>query len=240
MNLLMVLAQTSKVPGQVDQTHVEYGTRYVLQVLDRIWEQATALNWLQAVIVISFGIIPLLYGWRIYKVLTVVGFGLLGLYIGGTVGMQFDKILLGSVIGTALLVVLALPLMRWAVCILGAVAGGLIASGIWYAFTLPEQFVWAGSLVGLVAGGMLSFVIFKLAVMLFTSFAGTSLIVVGVFSLIYQYETFINDPPTTGLNHFYYNQHWFFPLLLIFGTFLGVILQFRLLKSSKDDSVSAP
>jgi hypothetical protein len=237
MDFLLFLAQTSKTPGQFDSTHVDYGTRYVLMVLDQIWQQATALTWLQAVLAISFGVIPLMYGWRIYKVLTVIGFALLGLYIGLWVGAQFDSMLLGSVVGGALLIILALPLMRWAVCVLGALAGGVIAAGIWHACMLPEQFVWAGALIGLVAGGLISFVVFKLSVMLFTSFAGTSLIIIGTFALIYRFETFVQDPPTTHLNNLYYNNQWFLPLLFVVGTLFGIILQLRFLKNSKDWSV---
>ena len=62
---------------------------------------------------------------------------------------------------------------------------------------------------------MISFVVFKLAVMLFTSFSGTSLVIVGVFALIYRYETFASDPPTTHLNQLYYGNGWFLPLVLI-------------------------
>ncbi len=237
MNLLLILAQTSKAPGQFDHTQVDYGTRYVLQALDQIWQQVTALTPLQAVLAVSFGIIPLMYGWRIYKALTVIGLGLLGLYIGMRVGAHFEKVILGSVIGAALLAILALPLMRWAVSILGAIAGGVLAAGVWYTCHLPQQFVWAGALVGVVAGGMISFVVFKLSVMLFTSFAGASLILIGVFSLIYRYETFAQDPPTTHLNQLYYDNQWFLPALLIGSTLFGIILQFKFFRSSKDWSI---
>jgi len=237
MNLLLFLAQTSKVPGHFGQEHIDYGTKYVLQVLDQIWQQATTMNWLQAVMAIAFGVIPLMYGWRIYKVLTVIGFGLLGLFLGMWIGQQFEKAILFSVIGAVLLLVLALPLMRWAISILGAIAGAFLAAGVWHAVNLPQQFVWAGALIGLVAGGMISFVIFKMSVMLYTSFSGTSLIIVGIFALIYRYETFVNDPPTTHLNHLYYDNHWFLPLLLVGGTLVGIILQLRFLKGEKDWTV---
>ena len=115
-----------------------------------------------------------------------------------------------------------------------AVAGGILAAGIWHSFNLPQEFVWAGTLTGLVAGGMISFVVFKLSVMLFTSLGGTSLILVGAFALIYRYETFANDPPTTHLNQLYYNNPWFLPLLLTAGTLLGILIQFRSGKDSKE------
>ena len=237
MNLLMILAQTSKAPGRFDHTQVDYGTRYVLEALDKIWQQATVLTWQQAVVAIAFGIIPLMYGWRIYKLLTVIGFGLIGLYLGLWVGSQFQRPLVGAVAGIILLAALSLPLMRWAVSILGALAGGVIAAGVWHACNLPQQFVWAGALIGLVAGGMLSFVVFKLSVMLFTSFAGSSLVILGGFALVYRFETFVQDPPTTYLNELYYNNHWFLPLLLIALTLLGIILQLRFVKGSKDWSI---
>lgn len=237
MDFLLFLAQTSKTPGHFDYTQVDYGTRYVLQALDLIWQQATALSWLQAVLAISFGVIPLMYGWRIYKVLTVIGFGLLGLHLGMWVGTQVEHALLGSIVGTVVLIVLALPLMRWAVCVLGALAGGVIAAGVWHACNLPEQFVWAGALIGLVAGGLSSFAVFKLSVMLFTSFSGTSLVIIGAFALIYRFETYVQDPPTTHLNTLYYTHHWFLPALFVVGTLFGIVLQFRFLKTSKDWTV---
>ena len=127
--------------------------------------------------------------------------------------------------------------MKWAVCALGAISGAVIAAGLWHAFVLPQQYVWAGAMIGLVAGGMLSFTVFKLAVMLFTSFLGSSIILLGAFGLIYRYETFVQDPPTTQLNNLYYNNHWFLPALLICTTLAGIILQYRLLKGAKDWSV---
>ena len=231
MSFSLLLAKTSH---HFDNVNVEYGTKYVLRTLDFIWQQITILTWLQAVIGISFGIIVLMYGWRIYKALTVIGFGILGLYLGLWIGNQFQKPLPGAIVGCALLVILAIPLMRWAVAVLGAVAGGILAAGIWHSCNLPQEFVWAGGLVGFVAGGMISFVVFKLAVMLFTSLSGTSLIVIGAFALIYRYETFASDPPTTHLNQLYYGNPWFLPLLLTAGTLLGIILQFGFFKGSKE------
>jgi hypothetical protein len=231
MSFSLLLAQTSQ---HFDNANAEYGTKYVLRALDFVWQQTTILTWLQAVIGISFGIIILMYGWRIYKALTVIGFGILGLYIGLWVGEQFQHSLPGAIVGAALLVILAIPLMRWAVAVLGAVAGGILAAGIWHSCNLPQEFVWAGGLIGVVAGGMISFVVFKLAVMLFTSLGGTSLVTVGVFALIYRYETFASDPPTTHLNQLYYGNPWFLPLVLTVGTLLGILIQFRFLRGSKE------
>ncbi len=224
MSFSLLLAKSSH---SFDNTAVEYGTRYVLRALDFVWQQATILTWLQAVIGISFGVIILLYGARIYKALTVIAFAILGLMLGLMLGTQFNRPLPGAIIGCLIFGTLAIPLIRWAVALLGSVAGGILAGGIWHACNLPQQFVWAGALTGIVAGFMISFVIFKLSVMLFTSLSGTLLIVIGAFALIYRYETFATEPPTTHLNQLYYGNGWFLPLLLIAGTLLGILLQFR-------------
>jgi hypothetical protein len=231
MSFSLLLAQSSHHLAQVshhfDNLNAEYGTKYVLQVLDFVWQQATVLHWLPAVIGISFGVIVLMYGWKIYKTLTVIGFGLLGLFIGLKIGIIIQKPLLGAIAGCILLAILAIPLMRWAVAVLGAVAGGILAAGIWHSCNLPQQFVWAGALTGLVGGFMISFLVFKLSVMLFTSLSGTILIVIGVFALIYNYEHNVAQPETMHLNQLYYGNAWFLPLLLIAGTLFGILLQLR-------------
>jgi hypothetical protein len=231
MSFSLLLAQTW---NGFNNTNTDYGTKHVLRVLDFFWQQATILTWLQAVIGISFGVIILMYGARIYKTLTALGFGLIGLFIGLWIGAQFHKEIPGAIVGCILMVTLAIPLIRWAVAILGACAGGILAGGIWHSCNLPQEFVWAGALTGIVAGFMVSFVVFKLSVMLFTSMSGTVLVVIGVFALIYRYETFVTNPPTTHLNQLYYGNGWFLPLLLTAGTLLGILLQFRAGKSSQE------
>jgi len=233
MYALTILAQTTYTNGY-EQTVSQ--TQFVSRCLHYMWEQITILTWPQAVLAISFGVIYLMYGWRIFKALTVISFALLGLYAGMWVGSQFDRVLLGSLVGLAVLTILSIPLMKWAVCILGAVAGGILTAGIWYAFNLPEQFVWAGALVGFVAGGMSAFVVFRVSVMLFTSLGGGVLIIMGALALVWQYEG-IQQPPTNHLSDIYFNNNWFIPTLLIGATLFGMLLQWRFVKTSKNWTV---
>jgi hypothetical protein len=214
----------------------EAATDAQLIPLDYIWEQIITLSWLQAVIAVSFGVIYLLYGWRIFKALTVISFALLGLYAGMWAGEQFDKVLLGAVVGLITLAVLAVPLMRWAVSILGAVAGGILTGGVWYAFELPQQYIWAGAITGIIAGGMISFIIFKIAVMLFTSLGGGALIAAGMLSLLYQYEN-IQEPPTEQIKELFFNENWFIPVMLLIPTAIGILVQNKFVKGSRDWSV---
>ena len=226
MDCFIILAQAAESSAEsVSETQII--------PVDYIWEQITALSWLQAVVAISFGAVYLLYGWRIFKALAVISFALLGLYAGRWVGGQFDEVLVGSVVGAVVLAILSIPLMRWAVSILGAVAGGTLTAALWYACELPEQYIWAGGLVGVVAGGMISFIIFKIAVMLFTSLGGGVLIVAGALSLLHQYES-IQDPPGGSIKELFYSENWFVPVLLLVPAAIGMIMQNKFVKHSKD------
>jgi hypothetical protein len=205
-------------------------------VLDSMWEQVTTLSWLQALIAISFGVVYLLYGWRIFKVLVVICFGLVGLFAGVRIATPYDLQILGAIVGLSVLGGLSIPLMRWAVSILGAAAGGILTGGLWYAVGLPERYMPAGALIGIVAGGMISFIVFKVAVMLFTSLGGGALIITGMLSLLYQYEG-TRTPPSDAVRTMLYDYHWFLPVLLVAVTFVGVLMQNRFVKDSKSWSV---
>ncbi len=231
MDLFNLLAQTSAAYAEeTAETHA------VTDALNYFWQQITTLGWLQAVFAVSFGVVYLMYGWRIFKALTVIAFALLGLYGGMWIGAQFDKVLLGSLLGLGILAVLSVPLMRWAVGILGAVAGGVLTASIWHALNLPEQYIWAGALIGFIAGGMIAFIVFRISVMLFTSLGGGALIIVGVLTLVYQYEL-MQQPPTQHLEDWYFNHNWFMPVLLIAATCFGMLLQYRFVKGEKNWTV---
>jgi hypothetical protein len=204
----------------------------VQPVLDSLWGQVTTLSWFQAVVAISFGVVYLLYGWRIFKVLVIICFGLVGLFAGIEIGSRLGSEILGGIIGLTLLGGLSIPLIRWAVSILGAISGGILTSGIWYAVGLPERYILAGALIGIVAGGMISFIVFRVAVMLFTSLGGGILIITGMLSLLYLYER-TQDPSTEAVRTMLYSRDWFLPALLLAPTIIGVIAQNKFVKDSK-------
>jgi hypothetical protein len=200
--------------------------------LNSFWNYITTLNRVEAVTFISFGVVCLMYGWRVFKILVVISFGLLGLFLGFSVT---DKIVglnnqaAGGLVGMCLFAILSIPMMRWAVSILGALAGGILSSSIWYASGLTEKYIWAGALIGMVAGGMISFIVFKIAVILFSSLSGASLIVVGSLALLYIY------PATSArLEEILFTKKWFLPTILLAPTLIGLVLQNKFVKDSKD------
>jgi hypothetical protein len=65
--------------------------------------------------------------------------------------------------------------------------------------------------------------------MLFTSFGGSAVMVAGMLALMHHYE-----PTTERVNDLIHNYKWFLPVVLIVPTVVGVILQNKFIKNSRD------
>ncbi|MFH1616084.1 MAG: hypothetical protein ABIG61_13490 [Planctomycetota bacterium] len=221
MDWLVFLAETT-TSGEAQQK-----VEVPLEVINFAWNQITSLNWLQAVIFISFGTVYLVYGWRVFKIFVTINFALLGMFVGIGIGSRIGYTVWGGVAGLAVSAAVAVPLMRWAVSVLGAVAGGLLTAAIWYAVGLPNEYIIAGALVGIVAGGMISFIIFKFAVILFTSLQGGILIIAGGLALLY-----LHPQTSEQVQELALHEKWFLPVLLFIPTIVGMILQNKFVKKS--------
>jgi len=201
--------------------------------LTEIWQLVNTLHVVEALTFISFGVVCLFYGWRIFKILVTICFGLVGLIVADKANL-FIK---GNVVwvGIFFVVVFAVfsyPLMRWGVSLLGSLSGGILTAGATLALGLHDQrMLLAGGLVGLVAGGMISFIVFKIAVILFTSLGGSGLVVVGLLAVLHQ-----NLDPQK-LETFVFGYRWFLPVLVVIPMMVGFVLQYRFIKTAQDWSV---
>lgn len=204
-------------------------------LVDYFWRNVTELHWLFALLLLSVGIVYMLYGWRIFRVLVVISFGFIGLFLGIFVGRMSgsnNAVIWGGIVGMILFACISVPLMKWCVSVLGAIAGGIIMAGIWIAFGFSQTYLPAGFIIGFVAGGLISFILLKASVMLFTSLGGSIVMMSGVISLLYQYETEIMEPPTTHIYDLVYLHQWFLPAALILPTVIGMICQNKFIKHS--------
>jgi hypothetical protein len=200
----------------------------------KFWAHIQTIGIPESLMFIAFGIICLFYGWRIFKALTIMTFALFGLIIGVLISQKMGSpsnpilgIMLAIVLG-----IVSVPMMSWSVGILGAVAGAILTGGLWFAFKLPDQYLWAGALTGLVAGGMISFIVFKIAVILFTSVGGSAMLAVGMLALLFQYsETKLKT------QDLFLGPKWFIPFLLIIPTIISIYWQNRFSKKSSEWSV---
>ena len=76
---------------------------------------------------------------------------------------------------------------------------------------------------------MSSFIVFKVAVMLFSSLGGAAIMMTGFLALLHHYE-----PTTEYVHDFVYNSNWFLPVALLVPTAIGIVIQNKFVKKSKD------
>ncbi|MBM4024046.1 MAG: hypothetical protein FJ280_01380 [Planctomycetes bacterium] len=199
--------------------------------LTTMWQQVSTLDMVGALTFISFGIVCLFYGWRIFKILVTICFSLLGLLVGIWAN---EQLIGGNVVWLAAIcilffAILSVPLMRWGVSLLGSLSGGILTAGATLAIGLHDQkLLLAGGLIGLVAGGMISFIVFKAAVILFTSLGGSVLIAVGSLAVLYR-NVEVQKLEMTMSSH-----RWLLPLLVLVPMTIGAILQYRFVKATQD------
>ncbi|MHC4770601.1 MAG: hypothetical protein ACYS8O_02140 [Planctomycetota bacterium] len=107
-----------------------------------LYEMISDLHWLYAMLLLSVGVVYMLYGWRIFRALVVISFGFIGMFLGmlsaDKLSTNDHALMWGGVIGMALFAAIAVPLMKWCVSVLGAMAGGILTSGIWIALDLSD------------------------------------------------------------------------------------------------------
>ncbi len=163
-----------------------------------------------AMLLFACGLVYMLQGWKIFKVLVIANVAVLGAAAGtylGSMAKGENTWMYAGVAGAMLLGGLAWPLMKYAVSLLGGMVGGLIGYGLWHyvakAADRPEmvQYDWIGGLVGLITLGLLAFVILKLVVMLVTSLQGAVMALGGVLAMMLKYMSEDIETPLRENNH---------------------------------------
>jgi hypothetical protein len=226
MNSLITALQTVLVaPAQSEQQANS------IVPFDILWQHVNTLDLIEALTFIAFGTVWLFYGWRIFKILVTISFGLLGMVLGIWANQQLidgNSFWLG-LICAAFFAVLSVPFMRWGVSVLGALSGAVLTAGAWIALGLPKEYVWAGGLIGLVTGGMISFIVFKIAVILFTSLGGSILLAVGSLAIISHHLM-----SQTEFKDFVIQNQWFLPAIVLAPMVVGAFLQNKFIKAAPE------
>jgi hypothetical protein len=185
---------------------------------------------LKAVLLVAVGLVYMLYGWKVFKMLVIANAAVIGIVLGAMIGRASPTTpnlpTFAAVAGGLLLAVLAWPLMKYAVSLMGALIGSLVGYGLWRyvaeaagQITL-SQYAWAGGLLGLVTLGMLAFVIFQISVMIFTSVQGTVMTVSGILALLLHYPSIRLD-----LQNSLSTEMHLLPLLIAVPAAIGFIFQ---------------
>jgi hypothetical protein len=149
-----------------------------------------------AMLLFACGLVYMLQGWKIFKILVIANAAVLGAVIGGHIGTFLrgqETWLYTGIAGALLLAVVAGPLMKYAVSLMGGLAGSFVGYGLWHyvadtvgAVEMP-QYAWVGALIGLISLGLLAFVILQVVVTILTSIQGAMMAVSGVVALVMKY-----------------------------------------------------
>jgi len=186
-----------------------------------------------AVLLLACGLVYLVQGWKVFKVLVVANAAVLGAMLGSRLGTLMhgqNMWLWAGSSGALLCAMLALPLMKYAVSVMGGLAGSFLGYGLWYyAANLTGQqqvlqYAWAGALLGLVTLGLMAFVVFKLVITVFTALQGSVMTVSGIVSLL-----MLNDSLAASLEPSLKQNNHVLALLLAVPAIIGVGYQYSAL-----------
>jgi len=83
--------------------------------------------------------------------------------------------------------------MKYAVMIMGGIFGAALGASLWRQANLQPDLTWAGAMSGLIFFGMLSMILFRGSVILYTSLQGSVMLVFGILALLYKYQSMAPD-----------------------------------------------
>jgi MFS family permease len=229
---------------------------------DQYLQMVQAMGVLLSLGLIVGGVIYLMYGWKIFKVLVVINAAVLGALLGAWVGGVLqgspppaeaakaaeqvqaqggNMPLFGAIAISLLMAVLALPLMKYAVSLMGGLAGSLLGYSAWHYISHAAgaeavyAYAPAGALVGLVTMGLLAFLIFRVVIIIMTSFQGSLLAITGLLGVMMHF----NGPRDYLLNSMT-RSHFLLPLMVIVPAIIGLAFQHTGPGPAKKPAPAAP
>ncbi len=185
-----------------------------------------------AVLLILAGIVYLLFGYSIFRILITVDAAVIGCFLGATVGEKGGAEVPAAVVGGLLAATAAWPAMKYSVAVVGSLFGAALGATVWRLFDLDPALAWSGGLTGTVFFGLLSFILFRGCIMTFTSGQGAVMLVLGVLSLVFKFDEVAPD-----LAKHLEVRPFVLPLTVFVPTLLGFVYQQTMFPKAKPAGV---
>lgn len=217
-NFITALSESSSdLMGRLDILH------HPTDLLDML----SHVSLVQGGVLVVVGVLCILNGYRWHKWVIVVLAFLAGLALGRVLSDHMGRSSIVAVSAGLLCALIATPMLKITVAIFGGITGAFIGANAWTALnsTMPDAH-WAGAVMGFIFMGMASFMLFKLAIVLFTSVGGAAMMLFGAITLLLQVEAWA---PTVR-DHLASNQA-LIPLLLVVAAVAGFVIQESRLKA---------
>lgn len=188
---------------------------------DKLLDSLSKMPLILASVVMVVGALCTLNGYRWHKWVVIALAFLLGLAIGHILSQQMGKSIIVAVALGVLFATVATPMLRWTVAIFGGLTGAFLGANAWVlSHAQPTSAVWAGACMGFIALALLSFVVFRLVVVLFTSIGGAAMVVLGAITCLMNvpgWDHTIRDSLTAN--------HHLIPLLVTVAAVGGFVIQ---------------
>lgn len=174
-----------------------------------------------ASVVMVVGVLCVLNGYRWHKWVIMVLAFMCGLGLGHLLSTQIGKSAIVAVALGLLCAIIATPMLKVAVAIFGGLTGAFIGANAWTAIQVsPGGLQWAGALMGFILLALLSLILFRLVIVLFTSVGGAAMVVFGGITLLMQVPAW--EPAVRSSLG---DNQLLLPLLLIVAAVGGFVIQ---------------
>ncbi len=173
-----------------------------------------------ATLLVIAGIIYLLFGYYLFNWLVMLNAAVLAAYAGGMIGARLGSAPAGAILAGITAAVVTWPLMKWAVAVMGGIYGAIVGACVWRSTGIDPTFAWAGAMTGLVFFGLLSFIIFRGCVILYTSLQGTFMLILGLLSLLFKYQVVAQN-----VTHHMAARPFMLPITVFVLTLLAMVFQ---------------
>ncbi len=179
------------------------------------------MNVAAAVLLIIGGIIFLLWGYYAFKTLVTLNAAIIGAWLGVLIGQKAGAPLPAALIGAFVAATVTWPLMKYAVAVMGGLIGCIIGMSLWRSCGLDPSFAASGGGMGLIFFGMLSFILFRTSVMMFTSLQGSLMLIFGILAVIYKFNGVDSSLIDSKLSF----SPFIMPMAIGFASVIGIIYQ---------------
>lgn len=188
-----------------------------------ILEVLSSLPIVGAVVLAVVGLACIFQGYRWHKAIVVVLSLLLGFGVGRLISADLGRSVVVAIALGVLLAAIASPLLKYAVALFAGIAGAGIGATLW-SFLNPGQsdLAWAGGGMGFVFLALLSFMFFRIIVIVFTSVGGGAMLILGTVGLLLHVDSIQEGVRAQFLLH-----PAVLPLLVATAAVVGIVYQQR-------------
>ncbi len=195
----------------------------ILTQPQRLLEMLSELPLVAASMIVVVGALCVFNGYRWHKWVVIILAFMAGLGLGHILSQRMGKSVVVAIAVGVLFATVATPMLRWTVALFGGLTGAFLGANAWtLANATPENAQWAGACMGFIAMALLSFVVFRLVVVAFTSIGGSAMVVLGSIALMLHVPAW-QDGLREGLTN---NQN-LIPLLVTVAAVAGFVIQER-------------